>query len=80
MNISILACVWIILSVMAIIYIYRASFFFIIKTIDSYPVTPVISPCQLVFLTKRQKIIAIQTIVVLGFAIHSPLRSEPDKF
>lgn len=58
----------------------QSQFLFIIKTIDSYPVTPVISPCQLVFLTKRQKIIAIQTIVVLGFAIHSPLRSEPDKF
>jgi len=67
------------LSVMTIIYIYKTIFSFIIKTIDSYPVTTVVSPCQLVHLTKRQKIITIQTIVVLGLAIHAPFCSEPDK-
>ena len=54
---------------MEIIHIYETGLSLIIKTINAYAVTPVISPYQLIGFANRQEVIHVQTIIIVGFTI-----------
>jgi hypothetical protein len=54
---------------MEIIHIYETGLSLIIKTINAYAVTPIVSPYQLIGLSKRQEVIPVQAIIIVRFTI-----------
>ena len=67
------------LFVMEIIYIHIATLTFIIKTIDTYTVSPIMSPNHLIRFSYRPVIFSINAITEMRQAIQPPLGFEPDK-
>lgn len=67
------------LFVMEIIYIHITTLTFIIKTIDTYTVSPIMPPNHLIRFSYRPVIFSINAITEMRQAIQPPLGFEPDK-